>query len=150
MTPTTLTIEATAANSASQENTQGLIKTDRIGRIHVKAEHREALLDKFERSGMSGQQFAKHHGIKYSTFANWRQQRRIKLKQYPVITADTSSELENSLTEVVLQRSPSVSPSKSTLLQLDLGGGVSLCIKNESELSLAGKLINQLRGDVSL
>ena len=46
-----------------------LIKTDCIGRIRVRPEHREKLLDAFESSNMSGQKFAEHCGVKYQTFA---------------------------------------------------------------------------------
>jgi hypothetical protein len=41
-------------------------------------ERREALLDEFERSGMTGQVFAQWAGVNYTTFANWRQKRRRK------------------------------------------------------------------------
>jgi len=34
------------------------------------------LLDEFEGSGMSGQEFAKWAGVKYQTFACWRQKRQ--------------------------------------------------------------------------
>ncbi len=37
-------------------------------------ERREALLERFEESGMTSNAFAEHHGIKYTTFANWVQQ----------------------------------------------------------------------------
>jgi len=53
-----------------------IIKADKLGRVHTPPEQREALLDAFEQSGMSGAAFAKLHGIRYSTFANWRQRRR--------------------------------------------------------------------------
>ena len=36
----------------------------------------EALLDAFERSGLSGMKFAALHGVKYPSFANWVQQRK--------------------------------------------------------------------------
>ena len=48
-----------------------LIKTDTQGRKFVKAEHREAILDAFEATSMSGLAFAKEHGINYSTFQHW-------------------------------------------------------------------------------
>ena len=150
MTSTTLTIESTAADSTALGHHEGLIKTDRIGRIHVKPEHREALLDKSEQCGMSGKQFAKLHGIKYPTFANWRQQRRIKLNDYPVITSEEPSELVDSLAEVLIEAQPSISENLPSHLQIDLGGGVSLNLQDEAELELAAKLINQLRRDVSL
>jgi len=150
MTSTTLTIEATNVDSLREENTGSLIKTDRLGRIRVTLQHREALLDKFEQSGMSGQRFTDLHGIKYTTFANWRQQRRVKLAQYPDVRASAPHDLIDSLSEVVVQNVASPIPPKAPVLQVDLGGGVSLTIQGETDLGLAAKLINQLRADVSL
>src|SRR5208282_1097853 len=54
----------------------GILKKDVLGRVKTPRERREALLAEFERSGMSGQKFAAWAGIKYATFAHWRQQRR--------------------------------------------------------------------------
>ena len=150
MTSTILTIKPTTADSTAVGNQERLIKTDRIGRIHVKPELREALLDKFEQCAMSGLQFAKLHGIKYPTFANWRQQRRIKLNDYSVITTEAPAELVDSLAEVVIGSQPSGSESSSSHLKVDLGGGLSLNIQAEADLGFAVKLINQLRQDVSL
>jgi len=56
------------------------LKTDALGRIRMPREKREALLDEFERSGMSGAAFAKWAGIKYSTFQDWFQRRRRERK----------------------------------------------------------------------
>lgn len=53
-----------------------ILKTDQLGRVRTPAAKREAILDEFEGSGMSGQAFAKQFGIKYSTFASWVQRRR--------------------------------------------------------------------------
>jgi hypothetical protein len=53
-----------------------ILKQDARGRVRVSAERREALLDEFERSALSGAKFAQLAGIKYPTFANWVQQRR--------------------------------------------------------------------------
>src|ERR1700722_16834206 len=53
-----------------------ILKTDRRGRVHVPIERREALLDEFEHSGLSGAKFAELSGVKYATFANWRAGRR--------------------------------------------------------------------------
>ena len=50
--------------------------TDARGRVRVPVERREALLDEFERSGLSGVKFAQMVGVKYSTFALWVQKRR--------------------------------------------------------------------------
>jgi len=53
-----------------------IFKTDRRGRVRVPLERREALMDEFQKSGLSGAEFARLAGIKYATFANWRQKRR--------------------------------------------------------------------------
>ena len=53
-----------------------VLKTDTRGRVRVPAERREALLDEFEKSGMSGAEFARMAGIHYATFANWTQRRK--------------------------------------------------------------------------
>ena len=53
-----------------------IFKTDSRGHIRVPVERREALLDEFEKSGMSGAKFARFAGIHYGTFATWAQRRR--------------------------------------------------------------------------
>ena len=52
------------------------LKTDGRGRVCTPLAQREALLDAFERSGLSGMKFAALHGVKYTSFANWVQQRK--------------------------------------------------------------------------
>ena len=52
------------------------LKTDVLGRVRLRPEEREKMLDAFEAGGMSGQAFAIHHGIKVQTFASWIQKRR--------------------------------------------------------------------------
>ena len=53
-----------------------VLKTDILGRVATPSDQREALLNLFEQSGMSGAAFARHYGLRYTTFANWRQVRR--------------------------------------------------------------------------
>jgi hypothetical protein len=48
-----------------------VLKIDARARVRVPVETWEALLDEFEKSGMSGARFARLAGIKYTTFANW-------------------------------------------------------------------------------
>jgi hypothetical protein len=57
-----------------------IVKRDVLGRVKTSRERRIALLEEFDRSGMSGQKFAAWAGIKYTTFANWLQQRRKQRK----------------------------------------------------------------------
>jgi hypothetical protein len=53
-----------------------VLKQEGRGRVRVAAPRREALLDEFERSGVSGAKFARLVGIKYPTFAGWVHRRR--------------------------------------------------------------------------
>ena len=155
MTSTTfISDEATTSQIATSEVSQNdIIKTDRLGRILVKAEHREALLDKFDQGSISAQQFAKLHGIKYTTFASWRQKRQAKLEQYPEDVSQAPGALLDSLSEVVVSSQSGLArpeSNQSTALRVDLGGGVSLKIEAEADLKLAAKLIQQLRNHVPL
>lgn len=52
-----------------------ILKRDTKGRIRTPLARREQLLDEFERSGLSGAEFAALTGLKYQTFAGWVQQR---------------------------------------------------------------------------
>jgi hypothetical protein len=53
-----------------------ILKQDSRGRVKVPRERQEALVDEFERSGLSGLKFAAYCGVKYPTFASWVQRRR--------------------------------------------------------------------------
>jgi DNA-binding transcriptional regulator YiaG len=53
-----------------------ILKTNKLGRVKTLAARQESLRDEFERSGLSGQEFAELAGIKYQTFATWAQRRR--------------------------------------------------------------------------
>jgi hypothetical protein len=53
-----------------------ILKTDALRRVTLDREQREAILDAFEASGMTGQAFALHHGIKIQTFTSWIPQSR--------------------------------------------------------------------------
>jgi hypothetical protein len=57
-------------------STAQILKTDTRGRVRLPKEKQEALLDEFEKSGMSGQAFAAWAGVKYPSFAHWRTKRR--------------------------------------------------------------------------
>ena len=59
-----------------KENKSEVVRTDILGRITLSREQREKMLDAFEASSMSGQAFAKQHGVKQQTFASWIQKRR--------------------------------------------------------------------------
>src|SRR5687768_7256731 len=64
------------AGMTSLTKTEELLKMDARGRVLVSRERREALLEDFGRSGMSGAQFARMAGINYKTFCGWLDRRR--------------------------------------------------------------------------
>jgi hypothetical protein len=92
-----------------------LLKIDVLGRVKVKAEHREAMLDAFEASGMSGQAFAIHHGIKVQTFASWIQKRRRSRGDYDDEQICTTLRMRS---KTIKQHAPSSAPSPAGLLNL--------------------------------
>ena len=49
-------------------------KRDRIGRRHLSAERRLALLAQFRQSGLTREAFARREGLRYTTFCGWVQQ----------------------------------------------------------------------------
>lgn len=53
-----------------------ILKQDRVGRVRTPKAKREALLEEYEKSGMSGVEFAAWAGVKYPTFAGWLQKQR--------------------------------------------------------------------------
>ena len=49
------------------ETTEVIMKTDRRGRLRYTAQQKQAFLEAFESSGLSGPQFAALHGVHYQT-----------------------------------------------------------------------------------
>lgn len=113
-----------------------VLKTDVLGRVRVSPERREEILDAFEASGMSGQAFALHHGIKVQTFASWIQKRRRMRGDYEdeatrrKLGMPAKSKKSKAGTEPVSPVSP-VSPAKPTSLKsLNL---IELQVRPDSE-----------------
>lgn len=121
-----------------------LIKTDCLGRIRVNPEHREKLLDAFDGSNMSGQSFAKHCGIKYTTFANWVQKRKRARDQYPVPSSPTPTALLDSLSEVIITPRSTEATSGNAAINVELPGGARFTLTDSSQAQLAAALINNL------
>jgi hypothetical protein len=108
-----------------------ILKTDCKGRIRFPARMREQLLDEYERSGMSGAEFAAFYDIKYSTFATWRQRRERERKN----AAENSTLIEVAVKDA----------SETHGVQIDLPGGASLRITNPGEAQLAAEVLKGLR-----
>jgi hypothetical protein len=109
-----------------------ILKSDKLGRVQVAQERREAILDEFERSGMSGIAFARHHRINYQTFAAWRQRR----KKVPTVAPARKGAF-------VLVETPSEILSGQGL-EVELGGGARVWIRSRADVGLAAELIRNL------
>ena len=90
----------------------------------------------YDTSAMSAPEFSKQAGINYQTFATWIQQRRREEKQ----VSDTSS----GWVEVVTQKPDAHQIVKGFGLEVDLGHGAKMMIRDESQAKLAGVLIRSL------
>lgn len=125
-------------------NVLPILKTDTKGRVRTPAEDREALLDLFEQGGMSGAAFARLHGIRYSTFAQWRQRRDRATKEGTAAPA--------LFQEVVLQpatdRRHAGPPGREGLvIELPLGARVRL--ERADQIPFVAALCRHLRESAS-
>ena len=129
--------------------TTTVLKTDALGRITLSKEHREALLDAFDESGLKGLEFARLHGINYQTFANWIQKRRRERGLYPVEKPSINETLKLTLAEVDLPQSieppASKDPSPTALVEILLPGGLSIRVTGSVSVPLAVELVTALR-----
>ena len=99
----------------------------RVGRApRTDAAQRAEFLRAFDRSGMSGVDFAREHGIHYTTFCAWRQGRD-RAKASP---AFVQVELD------------SAAPSSELVIEL---GAVRLRVASVAQLPLAARLLQILQ-----
>jgi hypothetical protein len=94
---------------------------------------------------MSGQKFATWAGIKYTTFANWLQQRR-KQRQAQTPSGDQGTDEVRWIEAVVGGRSPRKTGGKSatTALIVHGPGGVRIEIQEERHVDWAARLLRRL------
>ena len=121
-------------STTEPEGTGEILKTDKLGRVQVPAERREAILDEFERSGMTGTAFAERYGINYQTFASWRQKRK-------KARATAAEEPTQFLLVEASEGDPAPSPEA---LEVELGDGIRLHIRTREEAVLAAELLRAL------
>lgn len=118
----------------------GLIRTDQIGRLRFTADQRRVLLDAFESSGQSASGFAAQHGIKYTTFANWVQKRKVD-KPGSLLSAVPAKPLL--LAEVACEET-GPPPVASMVVEAYLPGGARIVIGGMAQVPLAAALIREL------
>jgi hypothetical protein len=116
-----------------------VLKTDQGGRVRMPAVQREKLLEEFERSGISGPQFAAVVGVKYQTLAGWARQRRQRgeakvILPVPPVGATRWLEAEVAGT-----------PGSAPLI-LQLPGGARVEVAEAKQAALAAVLVRALAG----
>ena len=119
-----------------------ICKQDSRGRVRVTRERREALLEEFARSGLSGAAFARMAGIKYATFANWVQQRRKRAEgegERAGTRAGTVRLVEAVVEDDELRK---LGASSAVGLLVELPGGCRLRVESPVQLAMAAELIS--------
>jgi transposase-like protein len=109
------------------------VTTDELGRIRLSPEHKEALLDAFERSAMSALGFARKHGLTYSTFASWVRKRK-DLHGPPRI--------EEPALDSLVEITPVDPPAAGLVVELACGSRIRLA--DTGQVPLAAALIKTL------
>ena len=114
-----------------------LLRSDTLGRVSYTAEQREAALEAFDSSCLSGPEFARVHGIKYQTFASWRQRRR---REASAGGDGQSREQSITLIEATLPE-----PAPACGLRIDLPGGAVMTVPDHGSVGLACALLAGIR-----
>jgi hypothetical protein len=123
-----------------------ILKQDQRGRVRTPVERREALLDEFEGSSLSGAKFAAMVGVKYATFANWVQKRKTARQ------AEAAEGAKGELTAPV-RRGPVrlfeafaevAGSSRGAGLLVELPGGGRMQVESPVQLQLAAELLRLL------
>jgi transposase-like protein len=115
-----------------------ILKVDEAGRVQTPPEKREALLAEYDRSGMTGAQFARFSGVRYATLMYWLQRRRKEAGRGQQVTTpgpDHPRWLEARVEGEV---------PKSENLVLEMGGGIRMLVGNRTQAALAGELLRAM------
>ena len=116
-----------------------VLKRDALGRVRTPRVRREALLEEFEKSGVSAKKFAALLGVNYQTFASWVQAWRKARGQ-------DSAAGPVRLWEAVVEgdartdRAPAGAPG----LWIELPGGSRMAVASPVQLAMAAELVSLL------
>lgn len=111
-----------------------VLKQDVRGRVITPVERRLALVAEFERSGLSGAQFAKLAGVQYATFMNWVARKRGK------VAASRAMPPKPLFVEAV-----ATGAADSLAVIVELGGGARISLRDARQVPLAAQLLNALQ-----
>ena len=118
-----------------------VLKRDALGRVRTPRARREALVEEFEKSGVSAKKFAALLGVNYQTFASWVQAWRKARGQYPSVAGKAAGPVR--LWEAVVEgggrtdRDAADAPG----LWIELPGGSRLSVASPVQLQMAAELV---------
>jgi hypothetical protein len=124
-----------------------ILNQDAQGRVLISRERRELLLERYDRSGMSGVKFAEYIGIKYSTLAYWLQSRRRKREREKLLLkagAEAASSQSNGAWIEAVVENGSQPRVQGGALRIYFAGGAYCQISSRAEVALAAELLGQL------
>ena len=122
------------------ESGSEIFPVDSKGRVRVSRERREQLLNEFERSGLSGAQFARTVGVKYQTFAFWRQQRQ-RSKPVPVGGSSPKKAATVEWLETVISEAQVSARPVEAGLVVRLPSGAAIELSHSSQVAAAAALL---------
>lgn len=127
---------------------QVILKTDARGRVRVPVERREALLDEYEKSGLSAKKFALLVGMKHQTFATWatkrRKQRGMICSQGSQVQRQPEAVPKLQWVEAVIEKDAVAPGQRRDALSVYLPGGGRLEIGESRQVALAAELLRAL------
>ena len=112
------------------------VTVDSRGRVRASKEQRRLILGEFERSGVSGAQFAKQTGRKYSTLAGWLQRYR---RTRPQGRAQPMR-----LLEAVVEQAQQTGSHPASAVILQLPGGMRIELGDVKQIPVAVALVSAL------
>jgi hypothetical protein len=118
---------------------QNVLQADEHGRIRTPKERREAVLDEFERSGLSGAKFARLAGIKYPTFMYWLKQRRDAGGKARSAAGESQA---LGFVEALIEGASHRRSSEGLIIEL--AGGARVKVESPVQLQLAAELLRML------
>jgi transposase-like protein len=125
----------------SLKTDEKVLPVDERGRVRVSRDRREALLEEFESSGMSGAKFARLAGVKYPTFMYWLKQRREDGRSGATATGDRTPAI--SFVEALIGGTGGSGSMAG--LTVELPGGARVRVESPLQLQLTAELLRMLR-----
>lgn len=116
------------------ETNEVIMKTDRRGRLRYSHEQKQAFIEAFDSSGLSGPQFSALHGVHYQTLVSWLRKRRQSSGDHPAL---------KSLVPALIDSAPPRDPSAASV-EIQLPCGLRLIVHAPSQMDMAVSLIRKL------